>query len=168
MKQSIIKWGSGVLLLLASAGAFADCRSGDLVGEWTVFYRDNGFPTSVLAPDEAISIQVDQNTGAYSVSLSDPRWRAWSGEWEATCIKGQTILHGAVQRRQGAGALVIEIARVVEAADLLPNADGAVRERQINIRFPQPYAALERGGNLAELAEKGLLASHPGHAHGWE
>jgi hypothetical protein len=168
MKPSILKWGSGILLLLASAGVAADCREAALEGDWTVFYRDNGFPTSVLAADETLAIAYDQRSKSFSVSLSDPRWQAWDGGWESVCVDGQAVLLGAVQRRQGAGTLLIEIARVVRADDLLRNAAGAVRERQINIRFPQPYAALGLDGPLAELAERGELASHPGHAHGWE
>ena len=168
MKQTIAKWGTGIILLLVSIGAAAECGEDALEGNWTVFYRDNGFPTSVLAPDETIAIELDRSTGAFSVGLSDPGWQAWVGGWESACVNGQTVLLGAIQRRQGAATLVIEISRVVQAGDLLPIAAGVVPERQINIRFPQPFAAAGLSGPLAELAQRGLLASHPGHAHGWE
>jgi hypothetical protein len=164
--QSRVNWLLGTVLLLLCATAGADCREWALDGDWTVFYQDNRFPTSVLKPDETVVIQRDRGTGAFSVGLSDPAWQAWAGNWETECINDQTILLGAIQQRGGATTLVIEISRVVEAADLLRNAAGVVRERQINIRFPQPFAAIERSDGLAVLAEQGVLASHPGHAHG--
>jgi hypothetical protein len=157
-----------MLLLTTAVSAWADCREGALEGDWTVFYRDNGFPTSVLAPDEAITIRLDGASGAFSVSLTDPEWRGWNAAWESVCVDGNTVLLGAIQRRRGRATLVIEISRVIDSRDLLRNAAGEVRERQINVRFPQPFAAEGLGGALAELAEQGLVASHPGHAHGWE
>jgi hypothetical protein len=157
-----------VVLLTASASAWADCRESALEGDWTVFYRDNAFPTSVLAPDETLGISRDPKSGTFSVALTDPEWQGWNDAWEAVCVDGQTVLLGAIHRRHGANTLVIEISRVVTADDLLRNAAGVVRERQINIRFPQPFSMVEQNQALADLARRGLLASHPGHAHGWD
>ncbi|MGD2130622.1 MAG: hypothetical protein PVJ33_16340 [Lysobacterales bacterium] len=157
-----------VVLLTASASAWAECNESALEGDWTVFYRDNAFPTSVLAPDETLGISRNPRNGAFSVALSDPEWRSWNAEWEAACVNDQTVLLGAIQRRQGTTTLVIELSRVVTAGDLLRNSAGVVRERQISIRFPQPFSIAEQSGTLAELAKQGLLASHPGHAHGWD
>lgn len=163
-----MKQAAAILLLTTAVSAWADCGEGALEGDWTVFYRDNGYPTSVLAPDEVITIRLSGSGGAFTVSLTDSEWRGWAGAWEPVCVDGRTVLLGAIQRRHGKATLVIEISRVTEARDLLRNAAGEVRERQINIRFPQPFAAEGLSGALAELAEQGLLASHPGHAHGWE
>jgi len=168
MKRMTAQFGFGVLLLAVCTATWADCREGALAGDWTVFYRDNGFPTSVLAPDGRVTIKLDEASGAFSVSLSDPEWKAWDGQWAPVCVNGQTILVGAIQRRGAATNLVMEVSRVVEAADLVRNAAGLVRERQIGIRFPEPFAATGLGNELAELAREGALASHPGHAHGWD
>lgn len=168
MMKSCIKKLAAILLLMTAISAWADCGEGALEGDWTVFYRDNGFPTSVLAPDEVITIRLNGASGAFSVSMTDPEWRGWAGDWESVCVDGRTVLLGAIQRRHGRATLVIEVSRVTDARDLLRNAAGEVRERQINVRFPQPFAAAGLSGALAELAERGLLASHPGHAHGWE
>jgi len=168
MKRTSAQRWVGVLLLAAGTSAWADCKDWALEGDWTVFYRDNGFPTSVLAPDERVTIERDSASGAFSVSLSDPEWCAWGGHWESVCVNGQTILVGAIQRRGAATTLVIEISRVVEATDLLRNAAGIVRERQVGIRFPEPFAVSGLNADLAERAARGELASHPGHAHGWD
>ena len=166
MSHTIIKWALATVLLLLCGSAAAGCRDWALEGDWTVLYRDNGFPTSVLAPDETIDIQLDRTTGKFSLAFTDPKWRAWEGSWQTECINGQTILLGAIQRRGGQNTLIIEISRVVNAKDLLPDASGWVSDRQINIRFPQPFAATGLSEELAKLAESGKLASHPGHAHG--
>lgn len=172
MTRTTLRKGFGALLLAACASActsaWADCGEWALAGDWTVFYRDNGFPTSVLAPDERITIKHHGAGGTFSVSLSDPEWRAFEGRWESVCVNGQTILVGAIQRRGASTTLVMEISRVVAAADLVRNAAGIVRERQISIRFPEPFAAVGLGDGLGEAARRGELASHPGHAHGWE
>ncbi len=165
MMRWYTKQVAAMLLLTTAVSAWADCGEGALEGDWTVFYRDNGYPTSVLAPDEVITIRLSGSGGAFAVSLTDPEWRGWASAWESVCVDGRTVLLGAIQRRHGKATLVIEISRVTEARDLLRNAAGEVRERQINIRFPQPFAA---EGLSGALAEQGLLASHPGHAHGWE
>ncbi|NNK52501.1 MAG: hypothetical protein HKO99_12970 [Xanthomonadales bacterium] len=168
MMKSYAKYVAAMLLLMTAVSSWAGCREDALEGDWTVFYRDNGFPTSVLAPDEVINIQFDHKSRAFSVSLSDPEWRSWEANWDSVCVDGRTVLLGAIQRRHGRATLVIEISRVADTHDLLRNAAGVVRERQIKIRFPQPFAASGLSEALAELAERGLLASHPGHAHGWE
>lgn len=168
MMRRCMKQLAAMLLLTTTMSAWADCNEDALEGDWTVFYRDNGFPTSVLAPDEVITIRINGSSGVFAVSMTDPEWRGWVGAWESVCVDGRTVLLGAIQRRHGRATLVIEISRVTHARDLLPNAAGEVRERQINVRFPQPFAAEGLGGALAELAEQGLVASHPGHAHGWE
>lgn len=166
MSHTISKWVLAVVLLLVCGSVSADCRDWAMEGDWTVFYRDNGFPTSVLAPDETIDIQLDRKSGEFSIEFTDPKWKSWVGSWQTACIKGQTILLGAIQRRGGRTTLIVEISRVFKAEDLLRNSSGVVKERQINIRFPQPFAATELSEELAELAESGKLASHPGHAHG--
>jgi hypothetical protein len=159
---------AAILLLTTAMSAWADCGESALEGDWTVFYPDNGFPTSVLAPDEVITIRLNGSSSAFAVSLTDPEWRGWNAAWESVCIDGNTVLLGAIQQRRGRVTLLIEFSRVTNAGDLLPNAAGEVRQRQINVRFPQPLAAADLSGALAELAEQGLVASHPGHAHGWE
>jgi len=167
MMRSCVKYLAAILLLSTGLPAWADCGEANLEGDWTVFYRDDAFPTSVLAPGENLSVSRDRRSGAFSVTLSDPEWRGWSAEWETVCANGQTILLGAIQSRRGTTTLVIEISRVVRPADLLRNARGEVRERQINIRFPQPFAVEGLSDAIREAAEQGWLASHPGHAHGY-
>ena len=157
-----------ILLMLVSASSWADCRDGALEGDWTIFYRNNAYPTSVLAPGEVLSIHKDRKSGDFSVALSDREWRGWDAKWESVCVNDQTVLLGAIQRRLGATMLVIEISRVVRYADLLRTADGVLPERQINIRFPQPFGVAGQNDALSRLAEQGLLVSHPGHAHGWD
>ena len=166
MSQAIMKWILATVLFLLCGAVSADCRDWALEGDWTVFYRDNGFPTSVLAPDETIDIQLDRKSGEFSLQFTDPKWKGWEGSWQTECIQGETILLGAIQRRGGPTTLVIEISRVLKAKDLLPDSSGFVSDRQINIRFPQPFSATGLSEELAELAESGHLASHPGHAHG--
>ncbi len=168
MIHSNLKFVLGFSLLLLCGSALADCGESALEGDWTVFYKDNGFPTSVLDPNETIQIALDGKSGDFAVELTDAKWKAWKGSWQTECINGQTILLGAIQRRKGATTLVVEISRVVKMGDLMRNPNGVVKERQINIRFPQPFAVIGISEELATLAEQGLLASHPGHAHGYD
>lgn len=157
----------GLLLSTFSVSALADCNEWTLNGNWRVFYRDNVYPTSVLAADEMIAVSVN-GAGKVDVSLSDPDWQGWTDAWEITCIDDQPVLLGAIQQRRGNTVLVIEISRVSEDRDLLRLANGERKSRQVNIRFPQPFAMMERGEVLRSLASEGVLSSHPGHAHGWD
>ena len=50
MMSWCMKQTAAILLLTTAVSAWADCGEGALEGDWTVFYRDNGYPTSVLAP----------------------------------------------------------------------------------------------------------------------
>ncbi len=158
----------GAMFVMLSGNVLAECNKAELAGDWKVFYRNDAYPTSVLAAGEAISIQLDSKSGSLSVQLTDPDWQGWNESWETVCIDGHTILLGAIQQRSGKTTLVLEIGRVVKAGDSLSLSTGEVKARQVNIRFPQPYAALEHSESLSKLAEQGLLSSHPGHAHGWD
>lgn len=168
MIRSTVNGLAATVLLVVCGPAWTDCGVSALDGDWTVFYRDNAFPTSVLAPEATVGIRHDAKTGAVAVAVSDPEWQGLPRTWEVACVDGQAILLGAIQRRGAATTLLIEISRVVKAADLLRNAAGVVRERQIDIRFPQPFAAAANRDALSALAERGALASHPGHAHAWD
>ncbi len=168
MYQLMKKFALGMVLMICSLDVLADCNASDLAGNWKIFYRDNGFPTSVLAPEETLAIKLDDSSGNFSVHMTDPDWWGVNGNWETECVDGQPILLGAIQQRRGRTTLVIEISRVTIAEDLLPLPDGELPERQINIRFPQPVAAMKQLSHLAEMAEQGKLSSHPGHAHGWD
>ncbi len=111
-----------------------------------MFYQNNAFPTSVLAPDKTINIQYFSDADEFSVDLSDPRWKAWSGNWSHECIDGQTVLIGAVERRSGGASLLIEISRVVDVDDLLARPSGDVNPNQINIHFPDRHASTYSAG----------------------
>ena len=161
MKKLIFAVG----LTMFSAGLWADCKEFDLQGDWTVFYRDNAFPTSVLAPDRQIIIRYLEDTDGFSVELTDPKWKAWSSDWAHECVDGQTVLLGAIENRGGNASLVMEISRVVEVEDLLARASGEVRLRQINIHFPETFSSAYPAELHKVLSGGGYLASHPGHAH---
>ena len=152
--------------LLSCVPVFADCNENALQGVWTVFYRDNLFPTSVLAPDETIDIRYNAGADQFSVDFSDSDWAAWGGGWSHECINGQTVLIGAIEQRNGRRTtLVIEIAKVTDANDLLARSSGVKKLQQINIHFPERYAKSELSEAFEALKKGGYLASHPGHAH---
>lgn len=154
-----------LIALVFSTPLYAGCNEYALVGEWSVFYRNNDFPTSVLAPDKLIDIRYDRKLDQFSVAVTDDRWKAWAGGWTHECINRQTVLIGAIERRGGGIALVVEISKVTDVSDLLARSSGTVRLNQINIRFPER----QDHGKVAEIFDtsqkNGYLASHPGHAH---
>jgi hypothetical protein len=154
-----------LIALVFSAPLYAGCNEYALFGEWSVFYRNNDFPTSVLAPDKLIDIRYDRKLDQFSVAFKDDHWKAWAGGWTHECIDRQTVLIGALERRGGGIALVVEISKVTNVSDLLARSSGTKKLNQINIRFPER----QDHGKVAEifdaLQKNGYLASHPGHAH---
>lgn len=154
-----------LIAVVFSAPLYAGCNEYALHGEWSVFYRNNDFPTSVLAPDRLIDIRYSQELDQFSVGLTDHRWKAWAGAWTHECIDGQTVLIGAIERRSGDAALVIEINKVTEVNDLLARSSGVMRPDQINIHFPERHALGDLADVFDALQQDGYLASHPGHAH---
>ncbi|HLF31692.1 MAG TPA: hypothetical protein VI566_11770 [Xanthomonadales bacterium] len=157
-----------VTALMCSTTLFADCREYALQGDWTVFYQDNEFPTSVLTPGEQVTIQYTAAASQFSVELTDRDWKAWSGTWSHECVDGQTVLIGAIEHRSGGTVLVIEVNRVTDVDDLLLSPAGRVKLNQINIHFPGAYASSIPAELRDALQRDGLLASHPGHAHGYD
>jgi len=157
-----------VTMLMFSTVVYADCKENALQGEWTVFYRDNAFPTSVLAPDWMINIHYQDDLDEYSVELTDPRWKAWSGAWTHECVDGQTVLIGAIERRGGSASLVIEMSRVIDVDDLLPLPSGEIKLNQVNIHFPEQFSSEVPEELRESLFRSGYLASHPGHAHSYD
>ena len=57
--------------LLSSFAVMADCNEYALQGTWSVYYRDNAFPTSVLAPGKTIDIQYNQKLDRFSLEFTD-------------------------------------------------------------------------------------------------
>lgn len=155
---------AAVALMFCST-LYADCREHALEGDWTVFYRDNAFPTSVLAPDEFFSIRYNAKSDKFSIDLTDPAWKAWNGRWSHECIDGQTVLIGAVEQRHSGAILVIEVSRVLDVNDLMARRSGQVKLNQINIHFPERYARSYPPELQDALTQAGPLLSHPGHAH---
>lgn len=153
------------LALVCSSQLLADCKEFALQGEWNVFYRDNAFPSSVLAADKIIDIRYLSDLDQFSVALNDDNWQAWSSGWTHECINGQTVLIGAIEKRKGGMLLVVEISRVTEVSDLLARASGEVKLNQINIQFPDQNAYNDTSGIFDVAKKTGYLASHPGHAH---
>lgn len=151
--------------MMCCSAVYADCKEFALQGDWTVFYRDNGFPTSVLAPDGAVSIRYNESNDKFSVRLSDKDWKAWSGHWSHECIGGETVLIGAVEQRRGDAVLVIEVSRVTDVGDLMARPSGEVRLNQINIHFPERHASNYPPELQDALTQSGHLYAHPGHAH---
>ena len=154
-----------LIALSGSVPALANCNESALQGTWTVFYRDNAFPTSVLAADETIYIGYNPGKDEFSVSFSDNDWAAWDGGWSSSCVDGQTVLIGAIKQRRGKTTLVIEMSRVTDPNDLLARSNGMKRPQQINIHFPDRYAQSAASHTFDATKRKGYLASHPGHAH---
>lgn len=155
-----------VVFLICSGAVNADCNEFALHGDWTVFYRDNAFPTSVLAPDENISIRYEAKRKLYSVELTDKAWKAWSTTWSHECIEGQTVLFGAIERRNGRAVMLVEVTRVNEINELLPRQSGKTNLNQIVLHFPDLHT-----GNIPPelrdaLLKDAFLVSHPGQAHG--
>ncbi len=155
------------LVPLSGTALAADCDEAALEGDWIVFYRDNGFPTSVLTPGSVISIAPSETKRGFSVVVDDPEWQDWNGNWATACGNDRAVVLGAIRRKQGSTTLVVEISRVVSESDLLALPSGEIPPEQVNIRFPQPFAGNDFSSeDLKALAEQGLLSSHPGHAHG--
>lgn len=154
-----------ILAMTCSSQLVADCKEFALQGEWSVFYRNNAFPSSVLAADKIVEIRYLSDLDQFSVALNDDHWQAWSGGWMHECINGQTVLIGAIEKRQGGTLLVVEISRVTEVSDLLARPSGEVKLNQINIQFPDRQAYDDKVGVFDLAKKQGYLASHPGHAH---
>jgi len=152
--------------LLSSFAVMADCNEYALQGTWSVYYRDNAFPTSVLAPGKTIDIQYNQKLDRFSLEFTDSRWKAWDGGWAHECIEGQTVLIGAIAQRRGKTRIVAEIRKVIDVADLLARSSGEMKLEQINIQFPRSFASTDLDNAFDALKQEGYLASHPGHAHG--
>ena len=161
MKKLLI----AVVALMCCGTLYADCKEHALQGDWTVFYRDNAFPTSVLAPNELFLVNYNASSDRFSVDLTDPAWKAWKGRWSHECIDGQTVLIGAVEHRSSGTILVIEVSRVVDIGDLMARPSGEVRLNQINIHFPERHASSYPIELQNALTQAGPLLSHPGHAH---
>lgn len=154
-----------IFALVCSSQLLADCKEFALQGEWSVFYRNNAFPSSVLAPDKIVEIRYLSDLDQFSVELNDDHWKAWSGGWMHECINGQTVLIGAIEKRQGGMLLIVEISRVTEVSDLLARPSGEVKLNQINIQFPDQNAYNDTSGIFDVARKTGYLASHPGHTH---
>lgn len=152
--------------LLSSFAVMSDCNEYALQGTWTVYYRDNAFPTSVLAPGKTIDIQYSEELDQFSLDFTDGRWKAWGGGWAHECIDGQAVLIGAIAQRRGKVKMVVEIRKVIDVADLLARPSGEMRLEQINIQFPRSFASTDLDDAFDALKREGYLASHPGHAHG--
>lgn len=148
-----------------SAMLLADCNEFALQGEWTVFYQDNAFPSSVLVPDETISIHYDQPRDEFTLAFTDPNWQAWAGGWLRECVGGQTVLIGAIKQRRGAVLLMIEISKVVDVNDLLARASGVTKLEQINVLFPESFALNAMTNSAMDLSKYRHVASDPGHVH---
>lgn len=154
-----------LLALTCSSALFAQCPQFALHGDWTVFYRDNGAPDSILSPDSVIEIRYFSEHDQFTVKLSDPNWSARRNSWEAVCIDGNAVLTGILEDRAQSDRVLVEMSRVTDLADLLPRSSGVVRLNQINIRV------MECSGPECDFAKADKThghdhpASDPGHAH---
>jgi len=151
--------------LLSSIAVMADCNEYALQGTWTVYYQDNAFPTSVLAPDKTVDIHYNRELDEFTLEFTDRRWKAWDGNWAHECIEGQTVLIGAIAQRRGKVKIVVEIRKVIDVTDLLARSSGEMRLEQINIQFPRSFASTDLDGAFHALKQEGYMASTPGHAH---
>lgn len=154
-----------LLTLLFSSQLFADCPEFALHGDWTVFYKDNAAPDSVLAPDSGIEIRYNKGHDQFSVKLTDTNWKERKNSWTHTCVKNKVVLSGTIEKKTGSNSLSMEMSRVTEVSDLLPRSSGVTKLDQINIRFPQHQA--HHGAEGAPIAQTGdsYPSADPGHAH---
>lgn len=154
-----------LLTLLFSSQLFADCPEFALHGDWTVFYKDNAAPDSVLAPDSGIEIRYNKGHDQFSVKLMDKNWKERKNSWTHTCVKNKVVLSGTIEKKTGSDSLSMEMSRVTAVSDLLPRSNGVMKLDQINIRFPQQQAHQgEDGAPIAQTGES-YPSADPGHAH---
>lgn len=173
-----------ILFLLAlsfSSTLFAQCPAFALHGDWTVFYRDNKAPDSVLAPGSVVEIRYFAEHDQFTVHLDDPAWLARRNTWSGECVGDVVSLTGVLQERSGPDRVMVEMHRVTDERDLLARASGARKLDQLNIRVMEcvglecDFARLD--GEQAHGHEHGhedehghdhndvLPAADPGHAH---
>jgi hypothetical protein len=154
-----------LLALTCSSALFAQCPQFALHGDWTVFYRDNGAPDSILSPDSVIEIRYFSEHDQFTVKLSDPNWSARRNSWEAVCIDGNAVLTGILEDRAQSDRLRVEMSRVTNENELLARSNGVRKLDQISIRVME-CVGLECDFVDADEADgHDHPAADPGHAH---
>lgn len=162
---------AALLALTFSSGLYAQCSPFALHGDWTVFYRDDAAPDSILTPGGLVEIRYLAEHDQFSVQLKDPYWSARRNTWNAGCVDDAVVLTGVLQERSGADRVMVEMSRVTDERDLLAHANGLRRLDQISIRVMECVGLecdfAERGADSGETQGDGHEhpAADPGHAH---
>lgn len=145
-----------LLALSFTPTLFAQCPAFALHGDWTVFYRDNNAPDSVLAPGSVVEIRYFAEHEQFTVHLDDPAWMARRNSWSGECIGDVVSLTGILQERANGDRVMVEMHRVTDERDLLERANGVRKLDQLNIRV------MECIGLECDFAK---LDSEPSHGH---
>ncbi len=157
MKKLIIV----VFAFLSSANVFADCSAFALHGDWTVFYRDNAAPDSVITPGSVFEIRYNKEHDQFTVLLQDENYVAVKNSWTSGCVGAAVTLSGVLQDKRASENLEIEIRRITNASELVSRSNNVKKLDQISIRVTD-YIGLADNKTTALPA---FAAPDPGHAH---